>query len=255
VGHGDPAARHDGARAVTPPASLSLVHAVRPARPGAHADGVRPPLLVLLHGVGADERQMAVLAPAFDERFVVVSARSPIALGRGPSGQEAFAWFHVTFTPEGPRIDGDEAAAGWAHLARFADEAVAAYGADPARVYVGGFSQGGIMALAALLTAPERFAGAVVMSGRLLPEVVPHAAPAGALRGREVLVVHGTADEKLGIDLARRARAQLERFPLALTYRELPMGHAPTPESLAVVLAWLTASLDRVGAAGAEALA
>lgn len=240
---------------MTAPASLSLAHEVRPPRPGANADGVRPPLLVLLHGVGANERQMAALAPALDPRFVVVSARSPIALGRGPSGQEAFAWFHVAFTPQGSVIDREEAAAGWAHVARFVDEAVAAYGADPARAYVGGFSQGGIMALAALLAAPERIAGAVVMSGRLLPEVLPHAAPADALRGREVLLVHGTADEKLGIHLARSAREQLARFPLALTYRELPMGHGVTPESLAVVSGWLAASLDGAVPAGAEGVA
>jgi predicted esterase len=60
-----------------------------------------------------------------------------------------------------------------------------------------------------------------------------------------VLIVHGTGDDKLGVHLARWARAQLERFPLALTYRELPIGHAITPESLAVVAAWLSASLDR----------
>jgi phospholipase/carboxylesterase len=124
------------------------------------------------------------------------------------------------------------------------DEAVAAYDADPARVYVGGFSQGGIMALAALLTAPERIAGAVAMSGRLLPEVLPHVASPDALRDRRALVVHGVADEKLGIHLARWAREQLARFPLALTYEELPMGHAVTADSLAVVAAWLTAALD-----------
>jgi phospholipase/carboxylesterase len=136
--------------------TLSLAHDVRPAQPGANEVGTRPPLLLLLHGVGANERQMTAIAPAFDPRLVVVSARSPIALERGPSGQDAFAWFHVTFTADGPSIDREEAAVGWAHVAHFADEVVDAYGADPARVFVAGFSQGGIMALAALLTAPER---------------------------------------------------------------------------------------------------
>jgi phospholipase/carboxylesterase len=82
------------------------------------------------------------------------------------------------------------------------------------------------------------------MSGRLLPEVLPHAAPAETLRDKPVLIVHGAADEKLGIQLARWAREQLERLPLALTYRELPMGHTITPESLAVVTAWLSTLLN-----------
>jgi phospholipase/carboxylesterase len=218
---------------------LSFVHTVRPPAPGANADGERPPLLVLTHGVGANERQMAQLAPALDPRFVVVSVRSPLTLG-----PNAYGWFHVTFTPQGPVIAAEEAEAGWRLLARFVDEAVAAYGADPRRVFLGGFSQGAIMALATLLTAPERVAGAVAMSGRLLPEVLPHAAPNESLRGKPVLVVHGEADEKLGVHLARWAREQLTRFPIDLAYRELPMGHAVTPESVAVVRAWLTERLD-----------
>ena len=222
------------------PRELSLVHTVRAPAPGANAAGERPPLLVLLHGVGANERQMASLAPAFDPRLVVVSARSPIALG-----PNAFGWFHVTFIPQGPTIVAEEAEAGWHLLARFIDEAVAAYGADPDRVYVGGFSQGAIMSLAALLTAPRKIAGAVAMSGRLLPEVLPHAASPDLLRDKRVLIVHGVADEKLGIHLARWAHERLVTFPLALTYEELPMAHAITEESLALVTEWLSSALDR----------
>jgi phospholipase/carboxylesterase len=217
---------------------LSLVHTVRPATPGANGSE-RPPLLILLHGVGANEQQMAQLAPAFDPRFVVVSARSPLVLGPG-----AFAWFHVQFSPHGPVIVAEEAEAGWKLIARFVDEAVEAYGADPARVFVAGFSQGGIMALATLLTAPEKIAGAVSMSGRLLPESLPHLGPEDALRGKPVLIVHGTADDKLGIHLARWAREQLEQTGVALTYRELPMGHTITDASLTEVASWLTHVLD-----------
>lgn len=219
--------------------ALALEHTVRLPAPGANAVRERPPLLILMHGVGSNERSMAQLAPAFDPRFIVLSVRSPLVFGPG-----AFGWFRVTFTPQGPVIVAEEAEAGWKLVAQFIDEAVAAYGADPARVYLGGFSQGAIMALAALLTAPEKIAGAVAMSGRLLPEVLPHAASGDMLRGKRALVVHGTADEKLGVHLARWARDQLERFPLALTYRELEMGHTISEESLGVATEWLSASLD-----------
>lgn len=222
-------------------ASLSLVHALREPMPGTLRAGERPPMLLLLHGVGSNERSMAALAGAFDPRFLVVSARSPIALG-----PDSFAWFHVSFGAQGPAIDASEAAAGWAHVTRFVDEVVAAYGVDPARVFVGGFSQGAIMALAALLTSPGHIVGAVAMSGRLLPEVLPHAAAPEALRGKRVLLVHGVVDEKLGIHFARSAREQLERLPIDLTYRELSMGHAVTEESLAEVAAWLTATIDEL---------
>lgn len=50
--------------------SLSLVHVVRPATPDANAPATPPPLLLLLHGVGANEGQMTALAPAFDPRCI-----------------------------------------------------------------------------------------------------------------------------------------------------------------------------------------
>lgn len=213
----------------------SLHHIVRPAAPGKG----KPPVLVLLHGVGSNERDMAALAPAMDPRFLVISARSPLVLG-----PDSYAWFHVRFTAQGPVIDSEEAAAGWETLTRFIREVVAEHAGDPSQVYVGGFSQGGIMSLAALLTAPDLVAGAVCMSGRLLPEVLPHAAPRDRLAGKPALIVHGTADNRLGIEYARKAKATLEGLDIALTYRELPMGHEITPDSLALAKSWLTARLD-----------
>jgi phospholipase/carboxylesterase len=139
---------------------------------------------------------MARLVGAFDPRFIVIAARSPIELG-----QNAYGWFHARFTPQGPQIDAAEAEAAWKHIASFIDELVAEYDADPARVFIAGFSQGGIMALATMLTAPEKLAGVACMSGRLLPEVLPHAAPPERLRDKPVLIVHGTRDERLGLDL------------------------------------------------------
>lgn len=196
-------------------------------------------MLVLSHGIGNNEQSMAALWAKFDPRLVVISVRSPIQLK--PS---SFAWFHARLMPEGPVIDSDEAEAGWEHLIRFVDEAVVAYGADPTRVYLGGFSQGAIISLAALLTAPERVAGVVAMSGRLLPEVLPHTVSQNRLEGRPVLIIHGTADERLGIEYARSAGAQLVHLGLTLSYHELDIGHTTTDESVAIAAAWLSERLD-----------
>lgn len=214
-------------------ATLSLVHTRRAAQ---RTNGGKPPLVLLLHGVGSNESSMAGVGNALDASIEVLCVRSPITLGPG-----SYAWFHVQFTPQGPVINADEAAAGWEAIAQFAAEAIAAYDVDPARVFVGGFSQGGIMSLAAILTAPQLFAGAMCLSGRLLPEVWPHRASDDALRGKPVLVVHGTEDNKLGIHFARNAKAQLDSVPIVLTYEELPMGHQITLETVASVRRWLTA--------------
>jgi phospholipase/carboxylesterase len=215
--------------------TASLHHVVRPPSAG-HG---KPPVLVLLHGVGSNERDIAALAPAMDPRFLVVSVRSPVVLG-----PDAYGWFNVRFTARGPVIDAQEAKAAWETLNKFIPEVVAQHNGDASQVYIAGFSQGGIMALAALLVAPESVAGAACMSGRLLAEVLPHAAPRERLAGKPVLVLHGTGDSRLVIDNARKARTTLESLGVGLTYHELPMGHEVTSESLRLVADWLTGLLD-----------
>jgi phospholipase/carboxylesterase len=196
-------------------------------------------MVVLMHGVGSNELSMAALAPAFDDRFLVLSVRSPTE-----TAPFSFAWLDVTQTTDGPIIDPTEVDAAIARLTTFIEEACSAYEADPGRVYVAGFSQGGIMALATLLITPERVSGAVCMSGRLPPEVLAKAASPERLRGKPALIVHGTRDDTLEVGYARAADQALRRLQLEVEYEELDIGHVATDESLALVTTWLS---DRLG--------
>jgi phospholipase/carboxylesterase len=216
---------------------LSLVHAVR--EPSGKAPETPPPLLILLHGVGSNEQDLIGLAPALDPRFYIVSARAPITLGQG-----AFGWYHVQFTPTTQIINPDEAESSRKLLLKFIDEVLEAYTIDPSRVYLLGFSQGCIMSIAAALTQPDKFAGIVGMSGRLLPNILEKAVPPGHLKGLPVLVVHGTADSVLSITEGRAIRDALQQLPVDLTYREYAMGHHVSEESLNDISDWLTARLD-----------
>jgi phospholipase/carboxylesterase len=99
------------------------------------------------------------------------------------------------------------------------------------------------MALALALGAPGKVAGAVVMSGRLLAAPTKDRAAQKRLRGLPLLVIHGTEDPIIAVAQARAIRDALAPLPVALEYRELPIAHRITPESLAIVDAWLRARL------------
>ncbi len=219
------------------PETLSLVHVTqRPRQPSPGA----PPLLLLLHGVGSHEGDLIQLAPYLDGRFFVVSARAPVTLAPG-----MYAWFEVQLDPVRPIINPEQAESSRKRLITFIDEAVNAYDLDPARVYLMGFSQGAIISLSVALTRPEKVAGVVAMSGRVLPEIAPLIAPPEALTGLPVFVAHGTDDRVLPIHHGRAARDLLQRLPVALSYREYVMGHQVSDESLAEIAAWLGERLDR----------
>ncbi len=215
---------------------LALKHLVR--RPAGEGE-TAPPLLLLLHGVGSNEEDLFGLAHYLDRRFLVVSARAPVALDYG-----GYGWFRIDFTPRGMVADVEQAKRSLELLPGFIDGLVETYGADSRRVYLCGFSQGAMMSLALLLTRPEKVAGVVAMSGRLPVQVLEREPDREALEGKPVLVTHGLYDTVLPVEQGRAARDHLGALPVELTYREYPMAHEVSAESLRDVTAWLSRALD-----------
>jgi phospholipase/carboxylesterase len=223
----------------TLPKTLTLRHLVRGAQT-APENGGKPPLLVLLHGVGSSEHDLFGIAPYLDPRLVIVSARGPLIHTQSGGA----AWYPVTFTPEGITADETVAAQSREKIVRFLGEAAEAYGADSQRIYLGGFSQGAIMSLYVALTHPEAIAGAVLMSGRLMPMAWEERVGDDRLRGMPVLATHGLYDPVLPIASGREIREKLSTLPLDFTYHEYPMSHEVSGESLAEATAWLSARLE-----------
>ncbi len=214
---------------------LPLTHLVREPR----MPTPKPPLLLLLHGVGSNERDLFRLAPGLDPRFLILSLRAPNVLG-----PNSFAWFRFRPSAQGNVINPGQAEGSRLLLIDLIPEAVAAVGADPQQVYLMGFSQGAIVSASVALTRPDLVAGAVLMSGRILPEIQPFIAASEELAGLPILIVHGTEDGVLPVAHGWASRDTLATLPVALTYEEFLMGHEITRESFAVATRWLAMRLD-----------
>jgi phospholipase/carboxylesterase len=201
----------------------------------AAANSSRPWLLVLMHGVGSNEQDLFGLAPQIPGHFHVLSLRAPFRLGPG-----ANAWFEFSVDPRGARtINEPQEAQSRALAAQAIESAAAQLGIAPERVVVGGFSQGGIMALSLLLTRPGLMQAAMVWHSRLLPQVLPLAAPADALRGKQMWLSHGTQDNVIPLANAQAIAQHMAALPVALTYQEFPGAHEIRPAELAATVAWL----------------
>ncbi|NJO07352.1 MAG: hypothetical protein HC876_18575 [Chloroflexaceae bacterium] len=115
--------------------------------------------------------------------------------------------------------------------------------ADPRRMYLLGFSQGGDMALALALAAPDLVAGVAVLSGYLGTDTLPDVQPE-AVRHLHMLVQHGTADAVVSVAQGQRVRNFLQGLPVALTYAEYPIDHSVHQDGFAVLRRWLTERID-----------
>jgi phospholipase/carboxylesterase len=186
--------------------------------------------LVLLHGYGADERDLLPIAHELDPRFRAVSLQGPIALS-GPMR----AWFNLSQDAQGRiSFDPDEARA----AVQAAISAVEEIASGSPRPLLLGFSQGAGIALGVALLRPELVSGVLSFSGvaRAL-EDRDHAAPE-KLKGLRVFAAHGTEDPLLPIALGRGLRDELKRLGVALEWHEYPMGHMVLPEEIEDARAW-----------------
>lgn len=201
--------------------------------PGGRPDTDQLPLVVMIHGRGADMHDLADLAPLLDTaegaRFVFPNA--PRAFEAYPGMTYGWTWFDG-WPPEQASV-----AASRETLLRFVDELVAKYPTPAGKLIISGFSQGAMMALDAGLRTSQPLAGIMAMSGGLYEADLPSLATRPKV---PVLIAHGSADDVVPVNYARRARRALEDAGYDVEYYEYPMGHAVGAEEIAVAKGFVT---------------
>ncbi|WP_166636743.1 alpha/beta hydrolase [Cognatilysobacter terrigena] len=192
-------------------------------------------LLVLLHGVGGDEHQLAALGERMPPDTLVVLPRGHRTISGGRLG-----WYRIGLSDDGLQVVEDEEAEARAKLVDFIAQLQSRYDVAPERTWIGGFSQGGILAATTALTTPASMAGFFMMSGRLLPEMDCADGEAAHL---EALVVHGHNDDTLPVDDARDAASRLEALGLTTQLELFDTGHEVDDAMVDAVAQWLEARL------------
>ena len=190
--------------------------------------------VVLLHGVGGSEMNLAGLALEIDPDILVVLPRAPLQFA---SGQ--FGWFRVAFTASGPSIEENEAEQSRQTLIRFLEQLQLAYSISPQNTVIAGFSQGGILSASVALSAPERVAAFAVLSGRILPELEPHLANKAHLANLRSFIGHGEYDTTLPVMWAHRSDQLLGELGVSHLTRLYQTSHGISAAMQSDFLEWL----------------
>jgi phospholipase/carboxylesterase len=214
---------------------LMLKYKVLQPEPGV----AKPGLILLLHGVGSNEEDLFRFSQSFPKGFVVVSARAPYTLAAGK-----YAWFELTYAAGKPVINPEQAEKSRLVINIFINQLIDRYMIDPKKVFLGGFSQGGIMSYSVGLTFPQKFAGIFVLSSRLLPEVKPLVKSMEELQNLEIFIAHGKNDPVLPIQYAADALAYLQPITSSITYHEYDMAHTIGEQELVDLVDWLSTKTD-----------
>lgn len=197
---------------------------------------VKPGLIILLHGIGSNEEDLYRLAPKFPPGFVVVAARAPYTLGSGK-----YTWFELAFHNGNRVINAEQAEKSRLVINTFITQLSDKYNIDKEKVFLGGFSQGGIMSYSVGLTFPQKVSGIFILSSRLLPEVKPLIKTREELQDLDIFIAHGKNDQVLPLSYAHDALSFVKTLTDNITFREYAMDHTISDEEMADLVQWLLA--------------
>jgi thioredoxin 1 len=190
-------------------------------------------LLLLLHGYGADERDLGGLLRYLDPegRFVTVLPRGPVA---APPG---FSWYDMAGAD--PQDIADGFAEALAAIDDLLDAACEEHGMKREEAVVGGFSQGAGLALVLALGPSERPrpAGVLAMSPFVAPGLLQ--VDVEGAKGVAVLLQHGTDDPMVPVAGTRQLAQALSDAGVPIVFAEYPMGHEVALESVQQAQGWL----------------
>lgn len=188
--------------------------------------------IILLHGVGSNEKDLFGIANLLPDDLYVISPRGQFSLGG-----DRYAWYQVDFSTGKPIYNAAQEASSRKLLSTFIDQVKEKYQLQ--EVYVGGFSQGAIMSYSLGLTNPTTVKGILALSGRILEEVKPLVTTNNDLKQLNVFVAHGVHDNVLPVDRAREAKIYLSQLEVNFTYHEYELAHSINEQVIQDINAWL----------------
>ncbi len=194
-------------------------------------------LLLLVHGYGADERDLGELLTYLDPagHFATVLPRGPLPV----EGTPGYSWYD--FGSPDPQVLADGYAASLEALDDLLDVQCAELGYERSECFVGGFSQGAGLALGLALhrSTRPRPRGVLALSPAVpafdVLDLDPNAA--GTV---PVLIEHGTHDPMVAVKRARGLARDLQRRRVPVVFREYAMQHNVTLDSLRDATAWIS---------------
>lgn len=192
-----------------------------------------PPLLILLHGYGSNELDLFSFANELPDSLVIVSLRAPYEMGYG-----GYAWYDINLDSENNKFsDLNQARKSLKKITTTIDYLKTKYSTNPNNTFLLGFSQGAILSYALSFNFPNTIQHVIALSGYLNTELMLKENTQKI--NTDYYISHGTVDQVIPVDWARKAVPFLDSKELKNEYSEYPVGHGVAPQNFFSFKKWI----------------
>ncbi|WP_299117008.1 alpha/beta fold hydrolase [uncultured Winogradskyella sp.] len=193
-------------------------------------------LLIMCHGYGSDENDLFSFASELPEELFIISLRAPYPMQ--PFGN---AWYAINFDAvQGKWSDDVQAKHSVDLISVFIDYACKTYPVNMENITLLGFSQGTILSYAVALTYPKKVKNIIALSGYINEGILPDMIEENTVSHLNFFCSHGTVDQVIPVDWARKTPGFLEALGVNHIYKEYPVGHGVAPQNFYDLKAWLS---------------
>ncbi len=193
------------------------------------------PLLLLLHGYGSNEKDLFSFASELPEELLIISIQAPLYLGF-----DSYAWYTIHFDQNADKFsDIPEAKKSLILLDEFIDELNTKFDINTHKIFMLGFSQGAILSSAYALNHPQKIPYILALSGYLNTELIQQELDLEAIKKLNFFVSHGSVDQVIPVDWARRTPDILNTLKVPNVFKEYPVGHGVAPQNFYDLRNWI----------------
>jgi len=186
--------------------------------------------IILMHGFGANMHDLLGIAPMIDqENFLYIFPNAPIKLNQN-MGQRSRSWFSFD---DYKKINESQKI-----LSSTIEESLSNFSINQDRIFLGGFSQGGMMTIHSDLELNNIFKGAIILSSKVIPDIEINLGKS-LKENSNIFLAHGKTDSIISIEEGREANNLLSANGLEVEYHEYQMGHQIIEEEMDHLKVWL----------------
>lgn len=190
--------------------------------------------IIMLHGYGSDENDLFSFATELPDTYTIISLKAPIAMQ--PYGN---AWYDIFWDSNGKSIDTKQAKKSLEMVVQCIDEAIEKYQLNKDEITLLGFSQGTILSLALALNYPKKIKNVIGLSGYIDESLLKEGFENNDFSTLNIYSSHGSVDQVIPVDWARKAKLFLENLAINCDYSEFPVGHGVAPQNFYELKSWL----------------
>lgn len=196
------------------------------------------PLLILLHGFGANMADLVPLAGSINQDgYIYVFPNAPMGFRMG-TGESGYGWI----PPVGMGREPEHVIRSTELVENFVDEVTEKFHIPPGNSALIGFSQGGEMAYRCGLNNPGKFSGlAALCSTNPTPEELSPLLP--DVREQSIFIAEGFEDPMIAPERIQQTKLFLQEEGYNVFYKGYEMGHEISPEVLKDLIVWLNGVL------------